>query len=165
MGIYLGKNYVDWIDTMKVLQKCAVVNSKGEIIALKRRMEDKSRPGKWDLPGGNLDPEDIERWKDKSGRGDENDILVRSVTREVDEETGLKVIEGSVKSIYAASGVNDKKKMFVIGIGYQALVEDGEVKLSFEHQDYKWVSLEEMKKLDVGDDGGFIKGILQRVSL
>ena len=160
MGIYLSRDYIDWIDGVKVLQKCAVVNGDGKILALKRNDDDYSRPGKWDLPGGNLDAEDISRWKKGSGKGDEDDILVRAMKREVEEETGLKVMKGSIKPDLSASGFNEGKKILVIAIGYQCRVSDEEVKLSHEHQDFKWISKEKFMEMDVGEDGGFIKAIL-----
>ncbi len=163
MGIYLSRKYVEWIDVVKVLQKCSVVNSEGKILAVKRRSGAHVRPNKWDLPGGNLDPEDIANRSFKSGKGDDDDILVQAVKREVQEETGLKAAKGSMKSIHAASGFDENKKLLAIGIGYQCRVTDSKVKLSKEHQDFKWVTKEEFLQLDVGDDGGLIKGIVEKV--
>lgn len=163
MGIYLSHNYTENIKGIKLLQKCAFLNTEGKILAVKRSKKDTSRPEKWDLPGGNLDLEDIEKWKKNSGRGDEEDILIKALKRELEEETGIVPVAETIKPVLTASGFKEKWQMLVIAIGYQCLTKTTSINLSFEHDVYKWVTKEEFLKMDVGDDGGFIYGIISRL--
>ena len=102
MGKLIDGIWVDWIEKVKVLQKAVVVRSDGKILALKRPEDEYTRPGCWDLLGGSIDLEDIERWKENSGRGDKDDILVKAIEREVLEEAGLEVLK--TKAVHTASG-------------------------------------------------------------
>ena len=157
--------WVDWIDKVKVLQKAVLRNKEGSLLAVRRSKDQYSRAGKWDLVGGSLDPEDIQVWKDGSGKGDDQDILVKSIRREIREETGLSVLAGSMRVVHVASGYNEKKGVLILAIGYVCQVEpDQSVKLSEEHSEYCWISLQGFEKLDVGDDGGLIMSILKKVS-
>lgn len=153
--------WVDWIDKVKVLQKAVVVNSDGNLLALRRADDSNSRPGKWDLPGGTVEPEQVTKWKTGSGKGDANDILVKSILQEIFEETNLAPTKAS--AIHSASGFDDKKGVFIIAIGY--VCEDfdtGKLKLSDEHSEHRWAAPSDFTQLDVGNDGGLIKSILER---
>ena len=161
MGKMINGIWVDWIEKVKVLQKAVVMRSDGKILALKRPNDNHTRPACWDLPGGSIDAKDIKLWKEKSGRGDKNDILVKAIKREIFEEAGLKVLK--TKAVHAASGLNEKKGVFIVGIGYFCTVKDDEIRLSPEHAKYKWVAKQEFVSFDVGDDGGFINAILNHI--
>jgi 8-oxo-dGTP pyrophosphatase MutT (NUDIX family) len=161
MGKMVNGVWVDWLEKVKVLQKAVVQNNEGKLLALKRAPESFTRPNCWDLCGGSIDEEDVQQWKEKSGLGDGNDILIRAISREVKEETGLEVKKTNV--IHIASGFNDKKGIFIVAIGYLCGAGIGEIVLSDEHSDYRWLTKEEFLQLDVGDDGGLIKAILGRL--
>jgi 8-oxo-dGTP pyrophosphatase MutT (NUDIX family) len=155
--------YVDWIERVKVLQKAAVFNKNGKILALKR-MNDQKRPNPncWDLVGGRVEASDIEKCKDSSGRGDNDDILINSLKREIKEETNLEV--GDICVINAASAFSEKKGSFIIVIGYVCrAINENDLKLSEEHVDYRWVAKDEFLKLDIGDDGGLLEAIMSKV--
>jgi len=153
-------NYIDWIDKVKILQKAVIKNKEDKILALKRvGAQNWPRPNCWDLVGGRVEDSDIEQWKAKSGKGDENDILINALKREIKEETSLVV--QNIRVIHATSGFNDSKKLFVVAIGYLCEVSDEDaVKLSAEHTEYKWVAKNEFMGLEIGDDGGLIYSIL-----
>ena len=78
------KIYVDWIGRVKVLQKAVIFNENGRILALKRA-DNKNRPhpGCWDLAGGRLESSDTVKWKNKSGKGDDSDILINKSPRAI----------------------------------------------------------------------------------
>jgi 8-oxo-dGTP pyrophosphatase MutT (NUDIX family) len=157
------KIYVDWIDKVKILQKAAVRNKGGAILALKRTGDqNRPRPNCWDLAGGRVEPSDIEKWKEKSGRGDDNDILVNALRREIKEETNLDV--SNIRIIHSASGYSEKKGVFIVAIGYACeAVNESELKLSCEHCDSCWVPKDEFLNLEIGDDGGLIGRILRKI--
>lgn len=164
MGKLVNGVWVDWIEKVKILQKAVVRREDGLLLAVKRSENQHSRPGKWDLVGGSLDEEDIHDGKIGSGRGDDRDILVKAIKREIDEETGLQVETGSVQTIHAASGFNEQKNLLILAIGYICKTESEQaVKLSGEHSEYKWVSVQDFEKLDIGDDGGLVLSILEKV--
>jgi len=158
------KIYVDWIERVKILQKAAIVNKEGKILALRRSNDQKRpRPGCWDLCGGRVEASDIEKWKENSGRGDENDILINALRREIKEETNLEVRNN--RAIHAASAFSDKKNSLIVAIGYcgQA-ANESELKLSGEHVEYRWVAKDDFLNLEIGDDGGLIGSILKNVN-
>ena len=157
------KIYVDWIDRVKVLQKAVIFNENGRILALKRA-DDKNRPhpGCWDLAGGRVESSDIEKWKNKSGKGDDNDILINALRREIKEETGLEV--KNICAIHAASAYSESKGMFIMAIGYSCKAADeSRLKLSAEHTEFRWAAKEEFMKLEIGDASGFIESFLDKL--
>lgn len=133
------------LNNVKFLQKCIVVDNEGRILALKRDPNDVRRPGCWDLPGGNYE---------------EGEDINEMVRREVHEETGL--VPKTIRPIYMASAFG-KAKDGVTVIAICQVCEDweGEVKLSHEHVEYRWVAPTVFMELETGDDGGFLKDSLK----
>ena len=154
---------MDWIDRVKVLQKAAVFNKDGLVLALKRTDDaNRPNPGCWDLVGGRVEAADIVKWKTKSGRGDGNDILANALRREIKEEANLEV--GNIRAIHVASAYSEKKEMFIVAIGYVCeAVDESNIKLSAEHCGLRWVFKDEFTNLEIGDDGGLIASILQKI--
>ena len=104
-------------------------NEKGEFLLLKRSENSHSNPGKWDLPGGKL------------GRGE---LLKDAVVREVWEETGISIVLVEIAG-YATFELPDKK---VIAIIYDGGYVIADVKLSYEHVEHAWSSLEDILEMD-----------------
>ena len=149
---------------MKILQKAVVKNKDGKFLALRRPADSapRPRPNCWDLVGGRVETDDIEKWKSRSGKGDKNDILVNALKREIKEEANLDV--KNIRAIHSASGFSETKGVFIVAIGYvcDALNENG-LKLSSEHIEYRWVAKDDFLKLDIGNDNGLIYSILERI--
>jgi len=112
-----------------VSQKIIIFRDDGKLLALRRSETAPSRPLFWDLPGG-----DLEFGEDAT----------EGIIREIREETGLEV--AGLKVIDAISGFNDKKEFWVT-ICYIAYAKASVVKLSFEHNDFRWVTPDEFQKL------------------
>ena len=93
-----------------------ILDEQGKVLLLKRGMTAPSFPGKWDLPGGHI----------HKGESKQDGL-----SREILEETGI-TIENPVSLDYEA--IPDQF-FFVIEEW------DGEVQLSFEHDDFAWVDL------------------------
>lgn len=162
MGKLINGVWVDWIEKVKILQKAVVQREDGLLLALKRPADAKGRANCWDLPGGSVEEEQIIQWKGKSGKGDKDDILIKSIEEEILQETKLQVIEA--KTIHGASGFNENKGVFIVAIGYLCKVsQSSKVVLSEEHSEYKWATFDEFKNLEIGDDGGLIMSILDNV--
>lgn len=118
---------------MRVSQKIFLKNKEGKILALRRSSTDPSRPLTWDLPGG-----DIEEGED----------LAESIRREVFEETGLELKDFSVMD--AQAGIN-KNGEYSIQIAYLGNRVTGDIKLSYEHDQYKFVTKDEFLSLESTD--------------
>lgn len=112
-----------------VSQKIIIVNKEEKILTLRRGTTAPSRPGYWDLPGGELEYGEDPR---------------EGIIRETSEESGITVKE--LRLVDAFSSINDKNE-FWITICYVARVEDVVVKLSFEHTEYKWINPANFLKL------------------
>lgn len=100
-------------------------NEKGEFLLLRRSENSRTNPGKWDLPGGKVNPDES---------------LKEGVVREVWEETGISIAPADV-----AGQVNfelPEKKVIAIVFNGGYVIAD--VKLSDEHMEYSWVSLKEI---------------------
>lgn len=112
-----------------VSQKAIIFNKAGKFLTMRRSKTAPVRPLTWDLPGGDLDF---------------GENAIRSIKREIEEETGLTVKD--LKPFDLESHINDKGD-FWITIAYQAQAQSEKVKLSFEHDKYQWVTSKEFLKL------------------
>ncbi len=126
------------------LQKCIIINNEGKILALKREPSDHGRGGAWDLPGGTYE------------RGED---VIDSIKREVKEEVDLTVL--NLYPLYLANGLDNASQFvdseIVFAVTHVCAEWVGEVKISYEHTEYRWVTPEEFMAYDFGNDGGFFK--------
>lgn len=104
-------------------------NEKSEILLLRRSENSHSNPGKWDLPGGKLN---------------RREPLEEAAVREVWEETGISIVPGDIAG-YVTFELPDKK---VIAIIYDGGYVIADVKLSYEHLEYSWISLDAILEMD-----------------
>lgn len=123
-------------DQVQISGKCIIKNNEGKILILKKSAESKSRAGLWEFPGGKIDvDEDVSK----------------GIRREVLEETGIKLVNISDEPLFTLDFEKTKngRKVKVRDIRmYTAQASEDTVILSFEHTDYKWISLQEFKTLD-----------------
>src|SRR5882672_5300746 len=103
-------------------------NPQGEILLMRRTNTAPTRPLMWDFPGGEVEPEEDPE---------------AAATRETLEESGLR--PGKLKIFSVSSANRDRFFVFIL---YTAEVEDVEVKLSFEHDQYRWVTLDELQTIE-----------------
>ena len=115
---------------MFVSQKTLVVNREGKILALRRSNTDPSRPLTWDLPGGVLE---------------EGEVLEENVKREIKEESGIDV---DTFDIFDAVAETQKSGEYWIQIAYLAKVDLPVITLSYEHDQYKWLTKDEFLGLE-----------------
>ena len=129
------------LNNVKFLQKCIVVNKDGKILALRRDPNDVRRPNSWDFPGGNYE---------------QGESVEECIKREVREETTL--IAHALKPVYVASNMGPTyQNINVIALTQLCDKWEGEVSLSDEHVEYRWVTPNEFMALETGDDGSFLK--------
>ena len=130
---------------LQVGVKIFLKNQDGKYLVVRRNEEKYPEIGaKWDIVGGRINP---------------GSTLMENLQREVIEETGLE-IKDEIKLITAQDILKTNKH--VIRLTYTGLA-DGEVKLSDEHSDFKWLSLEEIKKLEPLDY--YVKKVLEHFSI
>lgn len=144
-------------ENVKLLQKIVLVHD-GRCLVLKRAEDATSRPGKWDLPGGNVEwPED---------KKDQQDFHVGELLRELVEETGIIINDFDMESCYVGTHYSAEKDIFTIILGWTVqLMQIPEVKISDEHTEYAWMKLEEGPHYDfgfAGEKGQFIRSMIDR---
>lgn len=121
-----------------IKQACLIFNEKGQILAIKRSPNDKSRPGLRDIPGGSAEFQE----------GDKGDALHASILREIKEETGIKT--KNLTEVFTSSKAYVEGYDLKMMVMYLAEYVSGDVKLSEEHTDYKRIAIEKFLELDSG---------------
>ena len=111
-----------------VLTKVVVVNGAG-LVLIVWRSSLCAKPGRSDLPGGGLD------------FGEEP---VEGARREVREEVGLEMED--VRLVEVVSYLH--REHYALMFGYTGHVVEDEVKLSWEHDRYAWMSFEKALELE-----------------
>jgi len=113
-----------------VSQKAIIFNSDNEILTLRRSSTHPFRPFTWDLPGGDLD------------FGEDS---LAGISREIKEETGLEIID--LAPFDVDSRINGGNEFWVT-IAYVATTTSVDVRLSHEHDEFRWVTPKEFLKLE-----------------
>jgi 8-oxo-dGTP diphosphatase len=105
-----------------------IKDEKNRILVMKRSVHVKFSPNLWDFPGGHVE---------------EGESLIGAVMREAKEEAGLEV-ETENNPFYVFPYPNTDITIYA----FLAKSIMGEVKLSEEHTEYKWISKEDWRDLD-----------------
>lgn len=112
--------------------KILIVGPSRRILVM-RRCDKINRPNEWDLPGGAVDTEEDP---------------TNACRREALEETGLEIFNVKPILTYAYIPRPGGQRNAII-IGYQAQTDSEDVQLSWEHVEYRWLTVEEIEALDV----------------
>lgn len=107
-----------------------IVRDDGCILLMKRSAGSAWQAGKWDLPGGKIDP----------GEG-----FAEALLREAIEETGLSITLERVAGA-AEWEMPTRKVAYII---MEASIASGEVTLSEEHDEYRWATPDELPQVDL----------------
>ncbi len=121
--------------------KGVIINDNNEVLLLQ------SKKGYWELPGGRID---------------DNEDLIQTLNRELNEElTNIRNIEIGevVHAIRMPFDLKDDLGLVLIFYKVKADFYD-HVQISDEHQDFRWVNLEEAKVL-VDDE---VKKVIAKLS-
>jgi 8-oxo-dGTP diphosphatase len=122
------------VDSMKRpygLTMRGIARKNDEILILKRHPESRTNPNKWELPGGKVDP------------GEDFD---KALIREFNEETNLNIELGQFVGAVQEEFPHKKTIALVMEV---VLLGEIEVKISDEHIDWKWATIEEIKNLKI----------------
>lgn len=155
-------------DQVKLLQKAAIVrqnNSNLEVLLLQRSNDAKSRPGAWDLPGGNSE------WPAQNQVSAAN-LHLADLSREIYEETGLVVAEGAFTlklPVHFSTYFDSQKQIYTVICGWLldlTATNQAAIKISAEHQAYVWAAGVDLPNYDFGGDSGtFVLDIIQKALL
>lgn len=114
-------------------QKCIIYNKETKkLLILERnnyKKDDLEGEGYFDLPGGSVE------WQEDSKI---------SIIREAKEETNFEIKEPQIIDLLSIP-VNKNKDFFIFALYFCDNFE-GTIKLSFEHKNYKWISINEIDK-------------------
>jgi 8-oxo-dGTP pyrophosphatase MutT (NUDIX family) len=122
-------NYVEEKHFYRIGVKIVIVNGRGEVLLLKRSQLS-PRPGGLDLPGGGVDDHE----------SPENAII-----RETMEELGISIAQPKI----IGSWLMDEHQDPWIMLGFSAHVDDAKVTLSWEHDEYIWMPLNEVSSTEL----------------
>lgn len=132
---------------LKVGVKILLKNKDGKYLVLCRsKVKYRDIGPEWDIAGGRIDP---------------GTTLLENLKREVKEETGLEIY-GEPKLITAQDIIRPEKGKHTVRLTYIGEANGG-VKLSDEHSEYKWLSLDDIKKLEPIDF--FLKEVITNFDL
>ncbi len=124
----------------KIAVKGIIRNSDNKILLARRSEEDSFWAGYWETIGGGMK---------------ENENPQTALHREIKEETNLSV---KVREPFNIFTFKNEKDEFKVGITFICDYENGEVRLSEEHIDHKWIAPLEIKKYKTSE--GLLKEIL-----
>ena len=123
----------------------ALVEKDGKILVSQRSMTEGHEPGKWTIPGGKIDKTE----------GDVFNIVEKTCSREVEEETGVVICE---KVDLVANNT------FIRSNGQQVVAliclcgwKEGEAKALEDTADVKWITYEDIDSLEFAPN---VKGYL-----
>lgn len=105
-------------------------NENGEILIVKRHPKSRTDPEMWELPGGKVE---------------KGEFFVDALVREIKEETNLDVKVGD----FAEAVQNDYMQKRTVQLMMHLEDVEGEVKISEEHTDWMWASLDKIKTLEI----------------
>lgn len=110
--------------------KGIIRRSDGKILVLKRSNKDDHKPGVWETVGGGMDRQETPQ---------------EALMREIQEETGLTV---RVKEPFNVFTFKKDTGEFKVGITFLCEYFDGEVALSSEHSEYRWIEPKEFSEME-----------------
>lgn len=107
-----------------------IKNRDGEILIVKRHPKSRTDPEMWELPGGKVE---------------KGEHFADALVREIKEETDLDVKVGD----FCEAVQNDYSHKRTVQLMMYLEDVEGSVKISEEHTEAMWASLEEIKTLDI----------------
>lgn len=133
----------------------AIIHKDGKYLLLKRSLEEKAFPGKWTVPGGNMEVDDyINLPANKAGQW--YNAIEKSLKREIMEEANLEV--DKLHYLVDITFIRPDGIPVVI-LSYWSDYKSGEAKAGEDNIDFVWATLEEAKNYDL------IPGIWEEIEM
>jgi len=107
-----------------------IIRKDGKILVVKRADHDDHKPGLWETVGGGID---------------EGEMPQDALKREIMEEVGINVSIKHPFNVFTFTKDNGESK---IGITFLCDYINGEVALSDEHSEYKWIDPQEFSSME-----------------
>ena len=122
-----------FLPKLKFFQKAIISHPTNPslFLTMRRALDDESRPGSWDFPGGNVE------------FGEQN---TQALKREVIEETGLVLKDCEIK--FLDGFLDTQAQVYRLFAGFIATSTTDMITLSHEHSEYRWVTKDEFLTLD-----------------
>ena len=122
-------NKKDWGLTVR-----GVVRKEDKILILRRHPKSRNNPHKYELPGGKVDPGEFF-----------DDALIREFKEETDLDVKVESLFEVVQDEFISRRTN--QPISTVQLMMNLEIMSGEVEISSEHDDFKWVNIEELKEL------------------
>jgi 8-oxo-dGTP diphosphatase len=107
-----------------------VQSSEDKYLLLRRSSDSKTNPGRWEPPGGKVEP---------------GELLDEALRREVFEETSLQVVVSRLLGAIEFELPTVKVACLIMG----GRLMSGDIRLSREHDAYQWLGLEAIRHVDL----------------
>ena len=121
------------------VSKALIENENGEFLTVQKSESYDWKAGKWELPGGKIE---------------EKEDRLQAGKREVKDETGLEV--ANLQDVVRVEVEEPRGRKPVVDCWILHTTSfSGEIELSEEHQEYRWVSGEEFLDMDWHRDAGY----------
>lgn len=132
-----------------------IIVKDGKFLIARRAPTEKAFPNRWTVPGGKVEMNDYAR-RPKDSHDAWYNIFEDVLRREVTEETNLKI--KNIRYLTNCVFIRPDNVPAVV-VSLFADYDSGEVKLSEDLTEYKWVDLEEAKNYDL------ISGIYEELEM
>jgi len=116
----------------KLSVKILILDNDGKFLLLRRSLNSKGNPGKWEPPGGKID---------------QGETFETALMREIEEETGL---TASIQHV-AGTSESELSKVKIVHLILEGKLESGQVHISEEHSEFEWIKPEELNNFDLAD--------------
>jgi 8-oxo-dGTP pyrophosphatase MutT (NUDIX family) len=125
---------------------CIIYNNEGKYLVIKRSPHKKAHPNKWTVPGGGLTIDDYIHRPQTHGNAGWYGAVEEALLREVKEEVGVEI--GKATYLLDLTFIRPDN-VPVLVLSYYAPYISGEVTLDEAAVEFRWVTLEEAKELDL----------------
>jgi ADP-ribose pyrophosphatase YjhB (NUDIX family) len=114
-----------------VAVKACILNENNEVLLLRESHEYKDSTNllQYDVPGGRIEV---------------TESLHDGLSREVLEETGLKVLSSELIDAHDTFNIKGDEQWHIVRLFYKVTCEEREITLSIDHDEYKWVPLRDI---------------------
>ncbi|MDD5318760.1 MAG: NUDIX hydrolase [Candidatus Pacebacteria bacterium] len=130
----------------RIATTCIIYNAQNKYLVTKRSPTKKVHPNKWTVPGGGLNVDDYINTPQTLGNAGWYGAIEKGLLREIKEE--VNVVIGKAKYLLDLTFIRPDG-VPVLVLSYYAPYISGEVMLDEDAVEYRWVSLEEAKTLDL----------------